>query len=183
MPYDFSSLKGKIKEVEEWFARELNTVRTGRATSAILDTVRVESYGSKVPLNQVAGISTEDARTLRITPWDKGQIREIEKALQVASLGISVIVDEAGLRVIFPDLTAERRTALLKVVKQKSEEARVALRRARDDVWSDIQEKERTGSISKDEKFRYKDEMERLVGEANKKIDEMALKKEKEIGV
>ena len=181
MAYDFSLLKEKAKGVEGWLARELSSVRTGRATSAILDTVRVDSYGTKAPLSHVASISVEDAKTIRITPWDKGQNKELEKAIIASNLGLSVILDDQGLRIVFPELTAERREALRKVVNGKLEEARITLRKARDDAWQEIQERTRAGTLSEDDKFRSKEEMEKIISATGKKLEEMAERKEKEI--
>jgi ribosome recycling factor len=181
MTYDFSQFKKKIGEAKEWLVREFAMIRTGRATATILDGIKVDSYGTKVAINHVAGVTTEDPKTLRVTPWDKTQIKEIEVAVNNADIGVSVAVDDQGLRVIFPELTGERREALLKLAKNKLEEARVSLRSARDDTWSDIQEKERESVLSEDDKFRAKEEMEKMNEEANKAMQEMSDKKEKEI--
>jgi ribosome recycling factor len=181
MAYDFSSLKKKIADIENWLTQEFSSIRTGRATPALLDTIRVESYGTKVPLNQVGTTLVEDARTLRITPWDPSQSKEIEKAISMANLGVSVSVDDRGLRVFFPELTAERRTILLKLMKEKLEEARVSLRSERDRVWADIQQQEKQKSFGEDEKFRYKDEMQKLIDAGGEKLDAHAQRKEKEI--
>lgn len=181
MAYDFKPLEKKIKEIEERLAKELAGVRTGRATPAILDGVLVESYGTRMPITQLATVSVEDARTLRITPWDKGNAKEIEKAITAGNLGLSVGADERGVRVFFPELTSERRAALLKLAKEKVEESRASLRVARDDVWSDIQRKEREKTMSEDDKFRAKDEMQKRVDAGNKAFDEALARKEKEI--
>jgi len=181
MRYDFSALNEGIKETERWLSGELSVIRTGRATVAVLDGVRIDSYGAKVPVNHIAGVTTEDAKTIRITPWDKGQIKEIEHAINKAELGVSVAADGEGLRVIFPELTGERREAFIKTAKAKTEEARKRLRLVRDEVWKDIQEKERDGVLTEDEKFRYKEEMQKMIDDTNKHFDEMAEKKEREI--
>jgi len=181
MPYDFSLLNVKIKEIEEWLSREFSTVRTGRATPAILDNVKVDSYGAKVAINHVAGITVEDARSLRVTPWDRAHIKEIEKSIQAEDLGLSVTIDDSGLRVIFPELTAERREQLKKLVGNKHEEAKISLKRAREETWNDIQKKEKGGELSEDEKFRLKDEMQKIIDETNKRFNEMEERKEKEI--
>src|SRR4051812_48333200 len=128
MAYDFSKLKASIKEGEEHLARELSGVRTGRATPTLLDGVKAEAYGARTPLAQVANISVEDARTLRIIPWDKELAKPIEKAIVEADLGVGTSVDEQGLRVTFPELTSERRTQLTKLAGEKAEAARVSLR-------------------------------------------------------
>ncbi|MCK9352205.1 MAG: ribosome recycling factor [Candidatus Paceibacterota bacterium] len=181
MSYDFSAFKKGLQEVEEWLANEYLGVRTGRATPAILDSVFVESYGSRTLIKHVASVTIEDAKTIRVSPWDKGQIKAIEKAIGEANLGLGASADAQGVRVFFPDLTAERRTALMKVVREKLEHARVSIRGERDDVWSDIQEKEKNHEIAEDDKFRLKDDMQKLVDAANQRLEEMSERKEKEI--
>ena len=181
MAYDFKPFDKKIAEIAERLARELGGVRTGRASPAILDGITVESYGTRMQLNQVANIGVEDARTIRISPWDASQAKEIEKAITVANLGLSVGADEKGVRVFFPELTSERRVVLLKIAKDKVEEARQQLRGTRDDVWSEIQKGERDGDISEDDKFRFKDEMQKKVDMGNVQFDEALARKEKEI--
>jgi ribosome recycling factor len=181
MSYTFTKFKEEAATIEERLRRELSSIQTGRATPAFLDGIRVEAYGSAMPLNQVASISIEDARTLRISPWDASQSKDIEKAITVANLGVSVSVDGSGVRVFFPAPTAERRQLVAKLVREKLEEGRVAVRSLREATWNDIQAKEKEGGMSEDEKFRYKDEMQKLVDQANAKLGEMADKKEQEV--
>lgn len=181
MAYDFKSFEGKIKDATEWLTREFAAVRTGRATPALLDMVRVESYGTRVALSQVGSIGTEDARTIRIVPWDKGQMKDIERGIIEANLGLSVVSDDKGLRVIFPELTSERRVQLLKLAKAKLEEARVAIRKSRDEAMKDIEAKEKAGEMSKDEKFRVKEDIQKRVDEGNNELDRMYAAKEEEI--
>lgn len=181
MTFDFKELKEKVQSTEKWLSEEYFSVRTGRATPALLDGVRVESYGAKVPLNQVASISMEDARTLRLVPYDISQIKEIENAISTANLGVSAGADEKGIRVSFPELTSESRQQLLKVVGDKLENARIALRQVRDDVWEDIQEKEKAKEISEDDKFDAKEAMQKIVDEGNNTLEAVAQKKEREI--
>lgn len=181
MAYDFKPFEKRIKEIEERLAKELAGVRTGRATPAILDAIQVESYGSRLSIKELATLSVEDARTLRITPWDKAVAKEIEKAITAGNLGVSVGADEKGIRVFFPELTAERREGLLKIAKEKVEESRAALRVARDEVWSDIQKKEKEKKMSEDDKFRAKDDMQKRADGANKHFDDALSRKEKEI--
>jgi ribosome recycling factor len=181
MTYDFSPLKKKLKEVEEWLKKEQSQIRTGRATPAILDSISVESYGSYTPLAQIGSITIEGARTLRVVLWDTTQIKNAEKAIGAANLGLSVSVDEKGLRVSFPELTSESRAAVVKLAKERLEQARISVRKLRDEAWTDIQAKEKLGGMSEDEKFRFKADMEKLVQEAVKALDELNEKKEKEI--
>lgn len=183
MAYDFKPLEQKIKDIHERLSRELGGIRTGRATPAILDGVQVESYGTRVPISNVATLSIDDPRTLRVSPWDSSLAKEIEKAITLANLGLSVGSDEKGVRVFFPELTTERRASLMKIAKEKMEESRNALRAARDEVWSDIQQKERDGEMPEDDKFRNKDDMQKRVDAANTAFEELLARKEKELAL
>ena len=181
MAYDFSKFKKGIAGAEEWMKKEFSGIRTGQASPAILDGVKVDSYGAQVPISQIGSIATEGARSLRIAPWDASQVKDIEKAITIANLGLSVVVDDKGLRVNFPELTAERRTQIVKIAKEKLEEGKKQIRMHRDDVMKDLQSQEKDGSLGKDDVFRYKNDAQKLVDEANKKLDEAYAKKEKEI--
>ena len=181
MAYDFSPLKQKITDTEAWLRKEFQGIRTGRATPALLDNVQVEAFGSRMPLNQVGSVGVEDPRTLRVSVWNKDQIKSVEKAITDANLGVGVSADEGGVRVTFPELTTERRDMLIKLAKGKLEEARISLRSERDEVWNDIQKKEKDGEISEDDKFRYKEEMQKLVDGGNESLEVLAKKKEEEI--
>jgi ribosome recycling factor len=181
MAYDFSQLKTRIKDTEEWLKKELTGIRTGRANMAVLDTIQVEMYGSYMPVNQLANISLEDVRTLRIAPWDNTASKAIEKAINNSNLGLSTAVDDKGIRLFFPELTGERRAMLVKVAKEKMEDARVALRKERESAWSDVQIKEKEGIISEDDKFRAKDEMQKYIDEGNNNLETLFVKKEQEI--
>lgn len=181
MNYNFSHLKQKTKDIEGHLKEELAGIRTGRATPALLDSVMVDSYGAKTPINQVAGINMEDARTLRITPYDASQITEVEKAITNSNLGVSVSVDGAGIRIFFPELTTEVRETLIRTVKERLENAHISLRRERDNTWNDIQKKEKDKEFSEDDKFRYKEEMQKIIIEETKNLEILAEKKESEI--
>lgn len=181
MAYDFKPFDTKLKEAEERLMRELSAVRTGRATPAILDSIQVEVYGTRMPVNQIANIAVEDPRTLRISPWNAADGKEIERAILAANLGLSVGADEKGVRVFFPELTAERREMLMKLAKEKLEDARKALRAARDEVQEDIKSREKAKEYGEDDKFRYIDEMQKRVEATGKKFDELMAKKEAEI--
>ena len=181
MNYDFKILKDKAKGIEDWLKKEYMGLRTGIASTSILDGISIDAYGSKMPLNQVANIGTEDARTIRITPWDKTQSKAIEKAITVADLGVSVGADDKGVRVSFPELTTERRGLIIKTAKQKLEDARINLRKVREEVWGDIQDKEKEGVLTEDEQIRYKKEMQKYIDESNMNLESFFDKKEKEI--
>jgi ribosome recycling factor len=179
--YDFKKLKTSIEEATEHFKGELTSIRTGRAAPGLLDSVRVDSYGTKVPLNQVGSVTIEDARSLRVTPWELDAINQIQQAISDANLGVSVSSDGKGVRVSFPELTSERRVQLIKLTNTKLEEARIALRRHREDVWDDIQKKQKNAEMSEDDKFRAKEEMEKLIKAGNDNLEVLADKKVTEL--
>ena len=181
MAYEFSILKSKIKDTEEWLKKELGSIRTGRANMAVLDSITVEAYGSYMPINQLANVSVEDPRTIRIAPWDMSLGKNIDKAIGLSNLGLSSSVDDKGVRIFFPELTGERREMLVKLAKEKFEEARIALRKERENSWDDIQTKEKEGLMSEDEKFRSKDEMQKFIDEGNRKLEELFSKKQEEV--
>lgn len=179
--YDFTKFKNAGRETGEWLAREFAGLRTGRANPSILDAVLVEAWGARVPIKQVASIAVEDARTLRVAPYDRELAKAIEKAIAAANLGLAAVSGEGGVRVIFPELSAERRVLLVKTAKAKLEEARVSLRRARDAEVHALLAQEKVGKIGKDESFRLKKELDKLAAEENTQYDEALARKEKEI--
>ncbi len=181
MAYNFSPTKQSLKDVEEWLKREFSTIRTGRATPAILDGVKVLAYESDMTITQLANISVEDARTIRITPWDMSQVKAIEKGITTSDLGLSVAVDDKGVRITFPELTSERRLALIKIAKQKLEDARVTLRTEREKVIKYLETSEKAGDISEDEKFRLKADLQKMLDDSSRTLEEIFAKKEKEI--
>jgi len=181
MAYTFEIFTTGANEAKEWLTREFASIRTGRATPQILDSVSVDSYGATMSLQQVASVSIEDARTIRVSVWDKGQIKAVEKAISDANLGLSVVTDDKGLRVMFPELTSERREQLLKLAKSKLEDTRVSVRKARDENMKDIDQKEKDGDMSEDDKFRAKGELQKLVDAVNADIEGMYSKKESEV--
>ncbi|MBP6868767.1 MAG: ribosome recycling factor [Candidatus Pacebacteria bacterium] len=181
MTYDFSTLKKDITETDEWLQRELTGVRTGRATPALMDTVKPEVYGSRTPMAQVASLSIEDARTLRVVPWDKSLVKAIEKAITEADLGVSVATDDMGLRVMFPELTAERRVMLAKIANEKTEHAKVTLRGHRNEAIKALDASEKEGGMSKDELFRYKEEVQKMIDKGTESLEAQLKRKQEEI--
>ena len=181
MEFDIQDFNVRGDEIVKWLEGEFASIRTGRATPMLLDLVAVESYGTKVPLQQVGSITTEDAKTLRISVWDHSQIKEVERGILEADLGVSVAADDAGVRVIFPDLTSERREQLLKLAKTKLEEARVSLRGARDDAMKHIENDLKSGALTEDDKFDLKEEVQQHTDKYNKALGDMYDRKEAEI--
>ena len=173
--YNTQNFKVELKKVEEWLSKEYGQVHTGRATPMVLDSIMVDSYGSKMPIKNVASISVEDPKTLRVIPWDKGQIKEIEKAVSTSNLGLSVASDSDGVRVIFPMLTTENKEKLVKVLKEKLEDARISVRKERQD------EMDKLADLSEDEKKRGKDDIQKCVDDTNQNLEAIFDKKEKEV--
>jgi len=181
MSYNFALFKSGADEAVEWLRKEYLGIRSGQANPGILDSVRVDMYGSLMPINQVASVLGESARTLRVTPWDKSAVKPLDTAIREANLGVSVSVDDQGLRISFPELTDDRRQALMKIAKAKLEEARVRVRGEREKVHTDADKQEKAGTMGKDDVFRAKQDLQKLVDEANRKLEELFNKKEVEV--
>lgn len=181
MQYNFSNFKTELKKIEEFLGKEYSQLNIGRASPMVLDGISVESYGSFVPLKNVASVSIEDPKTLRIAPWDKNQIKGIEKAIVGANLGLSVATDDLGIRVVFPQLTTETRQTLVKVLKEKLEESRITVRRERENVIEEIEAKEKEGKMTEDEKFRAKEELQKIINGTNENLETLFERKEQEV--
>ncbi len=173
--YNTQELKLKLKKIEGWLIKEYSSIRTGHATPMVLDNVMVENYGSKMPIKNIAQISIEDSKTLRIIPWDKSHIKNIETAIMSSNLGLSVVSDGEGVRIIFPLLTTENRSDLIKILKEKMENARINVRKERQD------EIDKTSDLSEDNRKRAKDDIQKCVEEANKNLEEIFIKKETDL--
>lgn len=160
---------------------EFGAVRTGRATPALVEKLKVDYYGSEVPLQQLAGFSVPEARVLVISPYDKGAIKAIEKALQTSDLGVNPSNDGTVIRLTFPELTQDRRKELVKVVKHKAEEGRVAVRNVRRHLRQELEQQAKDGEISDDEVARVEKELEKVTHDVIAEIDVMVGHKEKEL--
>ena len=178
---DIKNLEIRFKEILSHFENDLKNIRTGRAHTSIIEDLAIDVYGSKMPLSHIAALSTPDAKSIIIKPWDKTNLPAIESAIQKSSLGLQPIFDKDQIRLSIPSLTEERRKDMVKVIGKKMEEARISVRQERDGIWKKIQEDERDEVISESEKFSEKEKMEKLVFEINNKIATLAEKKEKEI--
>lgn len=160
------------------FKEELSRLRAGRASGAMIEHLTVDAYGSAMELRQIASITTPDARTIMIQPWDRGLAPAIVKTLESASLGMQPNASDEGIRLMLPELTQERRAELIKTIGRVSEEARVKVRKTRDEAWKDIQEAERKGIITEDDKFMLKEKLQKEVDAAHDKIEELRAQKE-----
>ncbi|HRI07786.1 MAG TPA: ribosome recycling factor [Nannocystaceae bacterium] len=173
--------KEGMQEALDHLRNNLARVRAGRANPAILDGVRVDSYGAMVPLNQVATVSVGDARLLVIKPYDRNSLQAIEKAINAAQLGLNPNSDGVVLRLPIPPLTEERRKGLVKQVKEKAEEAKVACRQARRDANDILKEAEKSKEISEDGLKKALDKVQELTDRFMKQVEEIVAKKEAEI--
>lgn len=173
--------KQKMEKILERLRQETATLRTGRATSALVEHIEVDYYGVKTPLRALAAIAVPDARQIVIQPWDKNAVQPIEKAIQNASIGLAPITDRDTIRLSIPSLTEERRKDLGKVLGRMTEEARIHVRRERDEALKGIERDYKAKAMGEDEWVRGKKDIQKTVDDANKKIEEIAGAKEKEI--
>ena len=181
MAYDFSQVTAQKNTITEWLKAEYRSIQTGRATPQVLDLVHIDMYGTRTALAHAAGITIEDPRTIRVTPWDKSIISQMEKAINDADLGLSVSSDGEGLRVHFPSLTTETRQKLVKLLKDRLEDARVRIRALREETNKVIDTEAKDGAYGEDDQKRYRDEMQKIVDNANQELEELFNKKEKEV--
>lgn len=173
--------KGEFEQAIDFLKKDISSLRTGRATPALVEDIMIEAYGTKQQLKAVASISVADAKTLNIEPWDKSIMQAVEVGIRNSSLGISPVNDGKLIRLPLPTLTHERRAELIKVLHQKLEGARIAMRKIREDIRAMIEMEFESKNISEDEKFTYFDEVEKLIKEYNEKIKVIGEEKEKEI--
>ncbi|MEX2146414.1 MAG: ribosome recycling factor [Candidatus Rokuibacteriota bacterium] len=174
-------LDTRMNTALEALAREFATVRTGRASTAILDAVRVDYYGTPTPISQMASLSTPDARTLVIQPWEAGQLKEIEKAITKADLGVTPVNDGKLIRLTMPTPTEERRKQLVKTTGKMAEEARVAVRNIRREANDTLKGLAKDKKVSEDEERRGHDQIQKTTDRFIARIDETLKKKEQEI--
>lgn len=173
--------KQKMDKSIDAFRTELAKIRTGKATTALLDGIKVDYYGTPTPINQVGNLSVLDAHTLSITPWDKSMVQAVEKAILTADLGLNPISDGTNLRIPIPPLTEERRKEMVKIVKKLGEEAKVAIRNVRRDANENVKKQEKEKKISEDERKTAEEEIQKTTNEHAETIDEIIKHKEKEI--
>ena len=178
---DKADLQRRMHGAVEALKHDLGGLRTGRASTALLDTINVEVYGAQMPLNQVATVSVPEARMLTVQVWDKSNIQPVEKAIRSAGLGLNPITDGQLIRLPIPDLTEERRKELAKLVGQYAEKARIAVRNVRRDGMDHLKQDEKKHQISEDEHKRLDAEVQKLTDDTIKEIDQIAAAKEKEI--
>jgi len=176
-----SGYNTNLENAIEHFKNEAGKIRTGRANPSLVEDLLVDYYGARTPLKQIASINTPEARLIVIQPWDRGALAPIESAIRESDLNINPTNDGILIRIAIPMLTEERRKEMVKMLNQKAEEARIAVRSVREEAWKEIQKSESEGKMSEDDKFKGKDKLQEVVDEYNKKIEEVRTKKEGEI--
>ena len=174
-------IKPELDKVIGFLEKELGKIRTGRATPSLVEDLVVECFGQKFPLKQLAAISIPEPKQILIQPWDKSYVEGIIHALQKRGSGIEPIPDKESIRINLPPLSEEYRKDLNRLISEKEENARQAVRKWREESWKEIQEKTKEGEIREDDKFRAKDELQELVDEYNEKIERLGENKKKEI--
>lgn len=175
------NLKRQMEEVVAHVKDELGSVRTGRASASLVDTIMVQYYGNATPLKNMASISVPEATVLLIQPWDKQAVGDIEQAIRTSDLGLSPINEGGQIRLVLPPLTEERRQQLIKTVSQKAEAGKVALRNVRKDAWEEVQKQVKAGELTEDDKYRYEEDLNKTIDQFNRQIDELVEVKEKEL--
>ena len=178
---DYKEFEGKMKKTLDFLGQQFDTVRAGRANAAVLDQIQVNYYGSPTPIQQVASVSTPDPRTLMIQPWDSSVLRDIEKAILASELGINPQNDGKVIRLVFPQLTEERRKELAKQVKKYGEEAKVAVRNIRRDAIDKFKKQQKASEITEDDYKAIEKDIQKMTDDYIKKVETMTEKKEKEL--
>lgn len=175
-----SKIKPECEKTISFLSGEMAKIRTGRASPALVEDVVVDCFGQKFPLKQLAAISTPEPRQIAIQPWDSSYITGIVSALERTGVGANPIVDQTTIRVNLPSVTSEYRQELMRLISEKQEEARKTIRKWREKGWEEVQEGFKNSLIREDDKFRAKDDLQELVDDYNKKIEEIGEKKKKE---
>jgi len=179
--YNFSPFKQKLDKLLEYAQRDISTLRTGKASYDMLDPVKVEAYGGKMSLNEVANISIPDPNMILIKPWDQNLLENIERGIHKAEINLNPVVDGDQIRLVVPTLTQETRKEMVKQLHQKIESAKVMVRNARTDTKNEIEKAEDDVGVSEDDIKRYLEEMDGIVKEYNQKLEQMAVDKEAEL--
>ncbi len=181
MSVDFKEYQRKMEKTLDVLQENFGAVRAGRANAKVLDRITVEYYGSETPLNGVASISSPDARTLVITPWDTKVLKDIQKAIQMSDLGINPQNDGRVIRLVFPQLTEERRKELAKQVKKYAEDGKVAMRNVRREGMDYVKNLKKKSEITEDEQKKAEKDLQDMLDKYIKKVDEALAVKEKEL--
>lgn len=179
--FNFSDFENRMKSTINSLTHDFNGLRTGRASAGLLDNIKVDSYGSIVPIQQVGSVSVPDARQLLIQVWDKNTVKAVEKAIRDSELGLNPCIEGQSIRIPMPQLTQERRNEISKVAGKYAEEAKVAIRNIRREAMDINKKNEKDSKITEDEMHRTSDEVQKMTDAKIKEIDDLLAKKQKEI--
>lgn len=175
------NLKKELVKALDFLRNDVAQIRSGRASPVLVENIKVDAYGSKMNLKEVASIMVPDPKTLMIQVWDKGLVNSVARGIEESRLGLVPNIEGQNIKLVLPPLVEERKRELLKLLHDKLEQARIRIRRERDEVWHRVQELEKEKKISQDDKFRAKDELQKIVDEFNNKVRELGEVKEKEL--
>lgn len=178
---NINDFKSDFDSAIAFFKEDISGLRTGRTSAAIVEDIMVEAYGTHQTLKSLASINIPDAKTVNIEPWDKSVLSAVEKAIRDSGIGLNPVNTGSQIRLSLPELTSERRQELIKVLHQKEEGARIAIRKVREDVKEMVKAAEADNEVTEDEKYRLQEDLERVVKEYNDKVKEIVVKKEAEI--
>ncbi len=181
MSLEIKDIETKMNSTVENFMKELSTIRTGRASTKILDSLKVNSYGSEMPIDQLGTVSVQDSRLLTVQVWDKSQLQNVEKSIRESGLGLNPNVDGQLIRIPIPELNEERRTELTKILGKYSEQARIAIRNIRRDGMDQIKKSEKLGELSQDDQKKLASEIQNVTDNMIKEIDLALQKKSEEV--
>lgn len=177
----FSKARQESEDCLAFFKQEIAAIRTGRATPALVEDILVEYFGSKLKIKELASITTPESRTLLIQPWDKNALEPISGAISKSGVGLAPIADGQLIRLNLPALTEDRRKEFIKLLKRKTEESRIKIRKTRDEIRDQIAKLAKNGDIREDDKFKSQEDLQKIVDEYNGKIEELEKKKEQEL--
>jgi ribosome recycling factor len=174
-------MKQEMEEVLEHVKQEVASIRTGRASASLVESIPVQYYGTTTPIKQMASISVPEPTVIVIMPWDKQSVGDIELAIRNSDLGLSPNNEGSQIRLVLPPLTEERRTQLIKLVHQKAEAGKVALRNVRKDIWEEVQKQVKSGDLTEDDRYRYEEDINKIIDTVNHQVEQMVEAKEKEL--
>lgn len=176
-----ANTKKEFDHAIEFYKSDIASIRTGRATPTLVEDIMVDAYGQKMHIKELASMSVPESRTLLIQPWDKGMLEPISGAIRKSDIGLNPIVDGEAIRLNIPSLTEERRKEFVKLLKSKTEEARIKIRQVREHCWNEIQKMEKNKEITEDDKFSSRDLLQKTVDQQNSLIEDIQSKKESEL--
>lgn len=176
-----TSLKQEMNQAIDRLKEEMASIRTGRANASLVDTLMVPYYGNVTPLKQMASVTVPDATSIVIQPWDKQAVGDIEQAIRTSPLGLNPVNEGNQIRLVLPALNEERRNELVKVIHEKAEATKVALRTARAGAWEGVQKQVKAGELTEDDKYRYETDLNKIIEGYNKQVEDLVAEKEKEV--